>query len=69
MQMAIVIAMYRTNSKFIECKLHLEIEEVFGSMNQRSNSPLGLKGIRRCMTLLTFFIHEWTRVQLNIIIG
>jgi hypothetical protein len=66
MQMAIVIAMYRANSKFIECKLHLEVEEVFGSMNQRSNSPPGLKGIHRCMTLLTFFVHEWTKVQLKI---
>ncbi len=50
-----MIAMYRANFKFIECKLHLEVEEVLGSMNQRSNFSPRFKGDSHMHDSIDFF--------------
>jgi len=55
MQMVIVIAMYRVNSKFTQCKLHLEVEEVFGSMNRRSSFTFRSKGDSHMHDYVNFF--------------
>jgi len=62
--MVVIVTRYTMGSLFASRKHHLECKEVFGSMKQRQDLPLGSKGDSHMDDHMNFF-HLWVDTTSN----